>query len=246
MSYPQYTQNPPSLPDPPSTSGDQSATERATEAAQQGKQAVGDVAQTASDRAADVKDEAVRQARDLVGEARSQVTQQAGQQHQALVSNLRSLSDELARMSRTSGESGVATELAGQAQQRVATLADWLGSREPGQLLDEARSFARRRPGTFLVGALAAGVVAGRLARGAVDVHTGDNGPGATSTDSAAGAEPLGELPAQPAYSPPSYSGSGQPYQTQPGYGAPEQSPPAYSTPPADQTQAYPNSESWR
>jgi len=246
MSYPQYTQDPPSVPDQPSPSGEQSATDRATEAAQQGKQAVSDVAQTAASRAGDVKDEAVRQARDLVGETRSQVTEQAGRQHQALVSNLRSLSDELARMSRTGGESGVATELAGQAQQRVATLADWLGSREPGQILDEARNFARRRPGTFLVGALAAGVVVGRLARGAVDVHTGDSGPDAQRADSPAGIEPVGEQPIQPTYSPPSYSGSEQPYPAAPGYSVPSQSAPAYPTPPTEQTQAYPNSESWR
>ena len=35
--------------------------------------------------------------------------------------------------------------------------------------LDEVRSFARRRPGTFLLAAAAAGLVAGRLTRGAVD-----------------------------------------------------------------------------
>jgi hypothetical protein len=36
-------------------------------------------------------------------------------------------------------------------------------------VLEEVRSFARRRPGTFLLAAAAAGLVAGRLTRGAVD-----------------------------------------------------------------------------
>ena len=39
----------------------------------------------------------------------------------------------------------------------------------PAQLLDDARDFARRKPGTFLLGALAAGVVAGRLFRATAD-----------------------------------------------------------------------------
>ena len=44
-----------------------------------------------------------------------------------------------------------------------------LEGREPADLLDELRSVARRRPAVFLVGALAAGVVAGRLTRGVKD-----------------------------------------------------------------------------
>lgn len=236
MSYPQYTEGAPSLPDQPTTSSEQPATGRAAEAAQQGKQAFGDVAHTATHRASDVKDEAVRQARDLVGEARSQVSRQAGQQHHALVGNLRKLSGELDQMCRNSGESGIATEVVGQAQQRVATLADWLEPREPGQLLSEARDFARRRPGTFLIGALAAGVVAGRLARGAVEVRTDDAGAGgndavSTSSNTEPGGEPA---EARPAYSPPVYS-------------APAPSGPAYSTPQADApTQVDPSSGSWR
>ena len=42
-----------------------------------------------------------------------------------------------------------------------------LDGREPSQILDDVRAFARRRPGAFLLGALAAGVVAGRITRGA-------------------------------------------------------------------------------
>ena len=55
-------------------------------------------------------------------------------------------------------------------------LAGWLDQRDPGELLDEVRGIARRKPGTFLLGALAAGVVAGRLTRGAVDASRSDTG----------------------------------------------------------------------
>jgi hypothetical protein len=46
-------------------------------------------------------------------------------------------------------------------------MASHLDGKEPSELLDDVRQFARRRPGTFLLGALAAGVVVGRLTRGA-------------------------------------------------------------------------------
>jgi hypothetical protein len=148
---------------------------KATDVANEGKQAAGQVAETAAEHAQEVKDEAVRQARDLIGEAREQLTKQAGQQHQTAVANLRSLSAELGSMADNSTQSGMATELVGQARDRVDSLAGWLDGREPGELLDEVRSYARRRPGMFLVGALAAGVVAGRVTRGAVAAHSSDD-----------------------------------------------------------------------
>lgn len=152
--------------------GSPGLSDRAGEAADQGKQAVGQVAQTAAEQAKDVKNEAARQARDLAGEAKQKVADQAGEQHRNLVQNLRSLSSELQSMVEGSQQSGTATELASQARDRVDSLAGWLDGREPSDLLDEARNFARRRPGAFLLGALAAGVVAGRLTRGAVGAHS--------------------------------------------------------------------------
>jgi hypothetical protein len=66
-------------------------------------------------------------------------------------------------------QSGTASEIARQAADRADRLADWLGQREPGDLIEEIRSFARHRPGAFLLGAALAGTVVGRLTRGAVD-----------------------------------------------------------------------------
>jgi hypothetical protein len=164
-----------------STESDASVKERAAEAAQQGKEAAGQVAQTAVGHAQEVKQEAVQQARDLVGEARNNVNRQVSTQHQNLVTNLRSISDELGSMVQGSEQRGTATELVSQARERVSGVAEWLDGKEPDQLLDELRSFARRRPGTFLLGALAAGVVAGRLTRGAVAAHTEDSGTNGSS-----------------------------------------------------------------
>ena len=159
---------------------DTSARERAAQAADQGKQAAGDVARTATEKAQDVGQEVTRQARDLLDEARGHVSRQAGEQHQNLVANLRSLSSELGSMAGNSEQHGLATELVSQAQERIDGVVQWLDGKQPGDIAGEVRSFAQRRPGAFLLGALAAGVVAGRLTRGVVAAHS-DDGPGAST-----------------------------------------------------------------
>ena len=157
--------------------------DKAVQSADAGKQAVSEVAQTAMGDARDVLGEGKAQARNLVGEARDQLRDHAGEQHRNAVTNLRSLGDELRSMANGSDrEGGVASELVAQAADRTHGAADWLDGREPEDLLEELRRLARRRPGAFLLGALAAGVVAGRLTRGAVAVHSADEtGPDSQS-----------------------------------------------------------------
>jgi hypothetical protein len=87
------------------------------------------------------------------------------QQPQAAL-HLRAVADELSEMAAKGGQSGLATQVAQEAAERVHGVASWLDQREPGDLLDGVRDFARRHPGTFLVGAAVAGVVAGRLTTG--------------------------------------------------------------------------------
>lgn len=69
-------------------------------------------------------------------------------------------------MAMASDQPGVASDLVRKAAERSSAVASWLDGRDPGSVLDEAKSFARKRPGTFLLLAAGAGVVAGRLARG--------------------------------------------------------------------------------
>lgn len=154
---------------------DKSAKDKAAESVQAGKQAAGDVAQTAADKAAEVVGETKTQARNVVGEARDQLRGHAGDQHRNAVTNLHGLADELHSMARSGEQSGVAADVVGHAADRTREIASWLEDRQPEDLVEELRRFARRRPGAFLVGALAAGVVAGRLTRGMVATHTGDN-----------------------------------------------------------------------
>ena len=149
--------------------------DKAADTAEAGKQAAGEVAQTAADNAKDVAAETKAQARNVLSEAQGQLREQTHAQHRNLVTNLRSLADELNSMAQGSEQQGPATDLVAQAGQRARSAASWLDEREPAQLVDEVRAFARRRPATFIVGALAAGVVAGRLTRGVVSAHQDDS-----------------------------------------------------------------------
>lgn len=106
---------------------------------------------------------------DTVAQLRDQLTDQTSGQRDRLVSTLQSFGDDLERMATQAGEGGLAADLAREAAGRARALRERLDGREPGELLDDVRDFARRRPGTFLVGALVAGVAAGRLLRGAAD-----------------------------------------------------------------------------
>lgn len=166
-----------------SSSGDTSSVkERAADTADAGKQAAGEVASTAADKAQDVVQETKQQARNVLHEARDQARTQAKDQHRNLVTNLRSLADEFGQMAQRSDVGGPGSDLVGQAGQRAGSVADWLDAREPGQLVEEVRRYARRSPGTFVLGALAAGVLAGRLTRGVVAAHSDDDTSGAEVT----------------------------------------------------------------
>ncbi|WP_319462405.1 hypothetical protein [Micromonospora sp. RTP1Z1] len=136
----------------------------------------GAVAQTAKDQGREVVGEAKRQARNLYGEARDQVASQTSQQQQRAAGGLRSLAEEMRSMAQHNGQSGPVTELAHQAADRVHGVAGWLEQREPGDILNEVKSYARRNPGTFLVGAAVLGVLAGRLTK---NIATGGDDHGA-------------------------------------------------------------------
>jgi hypothetical protein len=147
-------------------------------AAQTGHAAKGaatDVASTATDQAKQVTAEAGAQAKDLLGQAKGQATDQAGAQKDKAVGTLRSLSDEFDRMADGNDQPGIATDLTRQVSGHARTVADWLDEREPGDLLEELRGLARRRPGGFLLGAVAAGVLAGRATRGVKDATSNDS-----------------------------------------------------------------------
>jgi len=162
--------------DSSATSGSPSGAEQAAStAADEGRHVAG----VAGGEARKVADEAKSQARGLLDEARGQLDDQTRTQRDRLVSTLQSVGDDLDSMASQGTQQGIAGDLARQAGQRARALGQHLDGREPADLVDDVRRFARDRPGTFLLGALAAGVVAGRLARGARD---GNSQSGSTTS----------------------------------------------------------------
>jgi hypothetical protein len=147
----------------------QVARDESTEVGRTAADAAGQVAGTATDQARNVAQEAKAQARDLMGEVRGEVQQQARNGQDKATDGLRALAQELREMVEGGQKSGPASEVARQVADRADRAVAWLGEREPGDLIDEVRSFARRRPAAFLIGAGVAGVIVGRLTRGAVD-----------------------------------------------------------------------------
>jgi hypothetical protein len=178
----------------PTTDGGPSAKDKAADVAQTGKQAASEVAQTATGAAKDVAQETKRQASDLLGKTRDELNEQVSVQQSSLVDSLRSLTDQLGAMTDNAHKDGTAVDVATKARDKARTAAEWLDGRDPNQVLDEVRKFGRDRPGAFLLGAVLAGVVAGRLTRGAVAVHADD------SSDSSS---PVATRPAVPGTRPP-------------------------------------------
>lgn len=164
---------------PSSSSGEQDNASSMTERAEEAKDAGLQIAASAKDEGMAVVEESRRQAADLMREATSQLHEQAGAQKGKAVEGLRALGGQLQSMA-SGTDAGPAADLAHQASGKVTQFAEWLEQNDPGTVLDEVRNFARRKPGTFLLGALAAGVVAGRVTRGVQGaVSQGSNGSAA-------------------------------------------------------------------
>lgn len=143
----------------------EAAQEETAEVTHLAAESVQNVAETAQAEVANVASEVKTNARDLLQQAKHDLTEQAGAQQQKVAEGLRSVSTELHSMAAASEQPGVATDLVRQAAERSSAVASWLDGRDPGSLLTEVKSFARQRPGTFLLLAAGAGVLAGRLSR---------------------------------------------------------------------------------
>jgi hypothetical protein len=135
------------------------------------------VASTAKDEAVNVVSEAKYQAKGLLGTATSEVQNQASTQQGRLASTLRGYTDELQGISQGNAPSGVVGDLLQQAATKGSQIAQWLEDREPGDVLEELRRYARRRPVMFLALCGLAGIVAGRITRGAVAANTSVDSP---------------------------------------------------------------------
>lgn len=131
------------------------------------------VKDASKEQAGAVAGEAKTQAKQLGGRVAEQLQGQAGTQRDRAATSLRSVGDELKQLTDSSDASGPATTLIAQAGDRAHSFAGYLEDRDPKDLLTDLNAFARKRPAAFLVGALIAGVAAGRLTRGIKSAHEG-------------------------------------------------------------------------
>jgi hypothetical protein len=156
----------------PPDGGERAATTSSTTSAgQTAKQATSQVAASAAEQGRQVLAETGYQARNLMRQARSEVTGQASVQKKRAVEGLYAFGDELGKLANRSEGAGPATQLVQHASNRVGNAARWLDEREPGQVVDEVKAYARRNPGLFLLGAAVLGTLAGRLTRNIVQEH---------------------------------------------------------------------------
>ncbi|WP_410791069.1 hypothetical protein [Kribbella sp. C-35] len=149
---------------PPAEGVAETARDQAGQLKETSADAAREVAGTAKEKVSDVTSDVRAETRRLASQTRQELAGQARQQKDRATTGLRSVSDELRGMAEH-GQSGLGAQLARQGADFTDQAADFLQQHEPADLLDEVRSYARRRPGTFLLVAAAAGVVAGRLTR---------------------------------------------------------------------------------
>lgn len=139
-----------------------SAKEQAASVAQTATSAASDVTGTAKEQVGNVVGETVQQAKDLSGQVKEQVGTQVTAQTEKLTGTLRQLGTQIS----DGDTSGVVGQVLSEVGQRVQVFADRLEQTGPQGLLEEVRDYARRSPGTFLLGAAIAGLVTGRLVKG--------------------------------------------------------------------------------
>jgi hypothetical protein len=152
----------------------------------------GHVAETAKGEAKAVAQEVKYQAKDLYAQTQRELKDQAQVQQHRAAAGLRSVSDELQSLTANAQNPGLAVDLLNQVSTRLSGAASWLGDRDPSAVLSEVKSFARRKPGTFIIGAAILGIVAGRLTRAlaanASDEHADQAaGPGVAASNGRAG-----------------------------------------------------------
>ncbi|WP_182066548.1 hypothetical protein [Curtobacterium sp. ME12] len=176
-----------------SSSGDGSGSGKADAAKGAAQDVAGDakekaanVAGTAKEQASKVASEATDHAKQLYGQASENLKQQAGEQQQRAAGGLRSLGEQLGRMAENDDEQGVASKVVRDLSGRATSAAGFLENRDPGSLLDEVKTFAAKRPGTFIAIAAGAGLLAGRLTKAlATEIkHEKEAGDGTTGTGS--------------------------------------------------------------
>jgi hypothetical protein len=148
-------------------------TQEAAHVATTAKDGVVDLTGTVKEQVSTVTSDVADQGRTLLAGAKEQVASTADDQVSKVSGALGSLSDQLtALIEGRPEEAGQVRDLASRARREVEGLAGRIDQKGVDGVLDDVRRFARRRPGTFLLLAGAAGLGVGLVARGAKSSST--------------------------------------------------------------------------
>jgi hypothetical protein len=143
----------------------------AAEVASTAKERATEVTGAAGSEAKAVAQDAAAHARQLVDETRGQLRTQASEQTDRLTGTLRDIADQLRSMAEGRGATaGVVGDVTGQLASTAQRAASRLDEGGLDAMMADVKRFARNRPGTFIVAAVGAGFVAGRLIK-AADTH---------------------------------------------------------------------------
>ncbi|WP_052684529.1 hypothetical protein [Lentzea aerocolonigenes] len=143
------------------------AQDEGVEVVQHAREAAGQVGDTVADQAGYVTREAADQARNVVRDVRERVAAEAEDQAVRVSKQLGRLADELGEMAGTAPSSSMSAGAIRSVADTSRQAARFLDERGAQGLLDSARDYARRKPGTFLLGAAVAGFLVGRVAKSA-------------------------------------------------------------------------------
>jgi len=124
-----------------------------------------DVARTATEEARQVAHTAAEEVREVGRGVRERLRDEVDRQHRQVTDRVSTFAEELYTMARQRPDTPAA-ELVETLAARSRSFAEYLEQHGPERVLHELQDFARRRPGTFIVAAVTAGFVVGRLSKG--------------------------------------------------------------------------------
>lgn len=173
--------------------------EQGGEVAEDAREQAKEVGETARAGALEVVEEAKHQAVDLIADAREQLHGQARRQTDHLGEAVQDLGDRLHALAEgRSEDAGQVVDYADRLADRLERIGGRVSELGFDGTVEELQRYARRRPGTFLLGAGVAGFAVARLGRGAKDAENSRQpAQGKTSPSlTAAVSEPTGDHPA--------------------------------------------------
>lgn len=143
----------------------QTARAETSATADQARQAAGQVTATAAQQAKEVAGEVRQQAGSVVQDLRSRAVDEAEGQTRRAAGVLRQWAQDLAELAENASGDSPARSVATQVADRGHRVADYVDKQGVEGIVGDVQSFARRRPGLFLGGALLAGLAVGRLGK---------------------------------------------------------------------------------